>query len=288
MQMTLQVRFGKFSIAVICTNQDIINFLKIHFENYLTQALPDAKIKVSSIPADRISFLKSINRYKYLIDNERFNFGPNLIQGSWDAQNKICDIRICDFILTKDDVWLFDRFLCRLFYTLSLERDNKKLKNIIIHCAGIERNGKGYIFFGGPGSGKSTLASFSKKFNVLHDDMNLVSINEQDVTVEGVPFNPKLINRTNNSGKLSMICSLHKADVNRIERGSLEEFTQKILPEVFLPMLLLSEDKKYAFQYLINCVRSLGELVPYYRLYFKKDERFWDIIEKEEEKHGKH
>jgi hypothetical protein len=286
--MTLQVRFGKFSIAVICPNQDIINFLKIHFENYLTQALPDAKIKISSIPADRRSIFKSINSYTYSIENNKFNFGPNLIKGYWDAQNKICDIRICDFILTKGDVWLFDRFLCRLFYTLSLERDNKKIKNIIIHCAGIERNGKGYIFFGGPGSGKSTIASFSKKFNVLHDDMNLVSINKKDVVVEGVPFNPKLINRANNSGKLSMICSLYKADVDRIERGTPEEFIQKIIPEVFLAMPLLSEDKKHAFQYLINCVRSLGELVPYYRLYFKKDERFWDIIEKEEEKDGKH
>ncbi len=157
-----------------------------------------------------------------------------------------------------------------------------------MHCAGIERNGKGYIFFGGPGSGKSTIASFSKKFNVLHDDMNLVSINDKDVTVEGVPFNPKLINRTNGSGSLSMICSLHKADFDRIERGISEEFIRKIIPEVFLPMPLLSEDKKHAFQYLINCVRSLGELVPYYRLYFKKDERFWDIIEKEEDKDGKH
>ena len=118
--------------------------------------------------------------------------------------------------------------------------------------------------------------------------MNLVSINDKDVTVEGVPFNPKLINRTNGSGSLSMICSLHKADVNRIERGSIGEFIQKIVPEVFLPMVLLSEDKKQAFEYLLNCVRQLGELVPYYRLYFKKDERFWDIIEKEEDKNGKY
>ena len=140
-------------------------FLGYTFENYLTHAPPDATIKITLIPSDRTAILKSINRYTYLIDDERFDFGPNLIHGYLDAQNRICDIRICDFILTRDEVWLFDRFLCRIFYTLSLTKETK-LETIIIHCAGIERNGKGYIFFGGPGSGKSTIASFSKKFNV--------------------------------------------------------------------------------------------------------------------------
>jgi len=76
-----------------------------------------------------------------------------------------------------------------------------------------------------------------------------------------------------------MLCSLHKADYNKIEKGSIGECMQKILPEVFLPLSLLSDDKKHAFNYLLSSVRQLGEMVPYYRLYFKKDESFWDIIE---------
>jgi hypothetical protein len=286
MRNAIQIRFGKYNIDLICEDYKSIDFLGLHFENYLTHALPDATIKITLIPSDRTAIFKSINRYTYLIDDERFNFGPNLIYGYWDAQTRICDIRICDFILTQDEVWLFDRFLCRMFYTLALDRENKQLKTIIVHCAAIERNGKGYIFFGGPGSGKSTIASFSKKFNVLHDDMNLVFINEKELTVEGVPFNPKLIDRTNNSGTLSMICSLHQADVDRIEKGSLEEFIQKILPEVFLPIPLLSEDKKKAFNYLLSNVRQLGSVVPYYKLYFKKNDKFWEIIETEEDNNG--
>lgn len=286
MENAIQVQFGKYNFDLICQDFQSIDFLRLHFENYLTNTHSDATIKITIISSDRISVLKSINRYMHIIDNGKFNFGPNLIQGYWDAQSRISHIKICDFILTQDEVWLFDRFLCRMFYTLSLESENEKLKTIIIHCAGIERNGKGYIFFGGPGSGKSTIASFSKKFNVLHDDMNLVSINDKDVTVEGVPFNPKLINRTIGSGILSMICSLHKADVDRIERGTPEEFIQKIIPEVFLPMPLLSEDKKQAFNYLLSSVRQLGEMVPYYRLYFKKDNNFWEIIETEEDNNG--
>jgi hypothetical protein len=286
MENAIQFRFGKYNIDLICKEYKSIDFLRLHFENYLTNTHPDATIKITVIPSDRTAILKSINRYTYLIDNERFNFGPNLIQGYWDAQNRICDIKICDFILTQEEVWLFDRVLCRMFYTLSLETENDKLKNIIIHCAGVGKNGNGYIFFGGPGSGKSTIASFSRKFNVLHDDMNLVSINEQDATVVGVPFNPKLIDRTNRSGKLAMICSLHQADFDRIEKGTREEFIQKILPEVFLPLPLLSEDKKQAFNYLLSCVRQLADMVPYCRLYFRKDDKFWEIINREEDGNG--
>lgn len=288
MKNAIQIRFSKYNIDLICQNYKSIDFLRLHFENYLTHAHPDATIKITIIPSDRLAILKSINRYTYSIENNKFNFGPNLIQGYWDAQNKICDIRICDFILTQDEVWLFDRFLCRMFYTLSMESKTEKLKTIIIHCAGIERNGKGYIFFGGPGSGKSTIASFSKKFNMLHDDLNLVSINGNEVTVEGVPFNPKLIDRTNSSGTLSMICSLHQAMEVKIERGTSDECVQKMVPETFLPMPVLSEDRKRAFEYMLHCIRQLSAMVPYYRLYFKKDESFWDIIEKEEDKNGKH
>jgi hypothetical protein len=286
MSEIIKVRFGTYTFAFLLNNEGLLQFLETHFDDFLVDTHPDVKIIMHVIPAIKSSIITPGNHYTYSIYNEQFNFGPNLIQGYWDVRNRVCDIDICDFILTQEEVWLFDRFLCRMFYTLALQRENKQLKTIIVHCAGIERNGKGYIFIGGPGSGKSTIANFSRKYNVLHDDMNLVFINEKELTVEGVPFNPKLIERTKSSGTLSMICSLHQADVDRIEKGSFEEFIQKILPEVFLPIPLLSEDKKQAFIYLLSSVRQLGSVVPYYKLFFKKNDKFWEIIETEEDNNG--
>jgi hypothetical protein len=278
----MQIRFGQYNIAIECQDYDATAFLKLHFEDYLTQAFPDATIKIGVIPSDRVAILKSIKRYDYFIDGVTFNYGPNLIHGYWDRQNMICDIKICDFILSRDYVWLFDRFLCRIFYTLSLERRDEQIE-LIIHCAGIERQGKCYIFFGGPESGKSTVASYSKKINVLHDDMNIVSIDKKSAFVEGVPFNPKLIKRINSIVPLSMIFSLHKADIDKIEKKSRDEFIQNILPEVFLPMPLLSENRKVPLEYLIDSIRKLSECVPYYKLYFQKNNTFWNLIDAEEE-----
>jgi hypothetical protein len=169
-----------------------------------------------------------------------------------------------------------------------MNEENEKKRAIIIHSAGILKNKRGYIFFGPPESGKSTIANFSKRFKVLHDDMNIVTIDKERVFVEGIPFNPRQSEFKNGSGPLSMICSLHKNNSVKLEKGSPGEFTEKVLPEVFLPLTILSEDRKEAFQYLLESVKKLGESIPYYRLYFRKDESFWEIINKMEEDYGKH
>ncbi len=56
-------RYGLVNIILILYVR-IINqliFLELHFENYLTHAPPDATIKITLIPSDRIAILKSIN-----------------------------------------------------------------------------------------------------------------------------------------------------------------------------------------------------------------------------------
>ena len=279
MRETIRIWFGNFTIAFWCEQQEIIDFLNLHFNSHLSEAQPALTIDMTVVPADKASVLYSIERYTHTVENNCFNHGPNLIKGFWDTQARRCVVKVCDFLLTQDEVWLFDRFLCRLFYTLALDRELTKEQTIIVHSAGIIRNNRGYVFFGAPGSGKSTITSLSRKFTVLHDDMNLLSLHDSSVSVEGVPFNPKLIERTDSRGTLSMICSLHKSPVVKMERGSRDEFMQTILPEIFLPMPILSEDRKQAFEYMLHCVRKLSVMVPYYRLYFKKDENFWDVVD---------
>ena len=136
--------------------------------------------------------------------------------------------------------------------------------------------------------GKSTAASLSRRFHIMHDDMNIVTLYGDRVHVQGVPFNPKLIERTNVGVPLSMICSLHQSDRVRLELGTPDEFLQKVVPENFLPLPLFSNARKHAFQYLLQCLTELSRQVPYYRLYFKQDESFWDHIATVEALHGQH
>jgi len=289
MDKSITTRFGSYVLRFICEDQGVLDLLDLHFHDYLLDAQPDVSIIITVVTPEKISTVKNVSASRYeFLDKETVNFGPNLIEGRWDFCNKRFNLLISKSLMVQEELWLFDRFLCSLYYTLVMNDTNRNHCPFIVHSSGVIRDGRGYVFFGPPESGKSTIASLSRKFTVIHDDMNIVTLDGKSVMIEGVPFNPKLINRTNEKAPLSMICSLHKSDTVKLERGSADEFTRKVLAEIFLPMPLFSNDRKSAFQYLLTCVRELSQKVPYYRLYFKKDERFWDIIEKEEDKNGKH
>jgi hypothetical protein len=289
MWKSVTTKFGSYILKFTCEQQSSLDLLYSHFHDFLSDGQPDVSIIMTVVAAERITTVKnkSGSRYTYL-DNETINFGPNLIEGWWDFKNNVFSFVVSQSLMVQEELWLFDRFLCSIYYTLVMNDSNRNYKPFIVHSSGVIRDGRGYIFFGPPESGKSTIASLSRNFTVIHDDMNIVTLEGQNVIIKGVPFNPKLINRTNEKAPLSMICSLHKSETVKLERGSAEEFSRKVLSEIFLPMPLFSNDRKSAFQYLLTYVRELSQKVPYYRLYFKKDESFWDLIEKKEDKNGKY
>lgn len=271
--------FGSHVLRFVCADAGALELLALHFREHLTEAQPDVTIALKMVPSGRIASVSpaSKTRYAFFRDN-RVNFGPNLLEGRWDFTGRLFSIQISQDLMVPEELWLFDRFLCRLFYTLVAQHTDRSADPIIVHSAGVVRDGKGYVFFGPPESGKSTVASLSRRFSVLHDDMTIVTLQKDAVTVAGVPFNPKLIERTRTTAPLAMICSLHKADKTRLERGTPGEFLENVIPEIFSPLPLFSHDRKAAFQHLLQCTARLSTGVPYFRLYFQKEETFWDCI----------
>jgi hypothetical protein len=289
MQTHVTTGFGGYVLRFVCEDAGVADLLALHFRENLTVEEPDVTLTMKLVEPGVIATAddQSESRYAFF-DQGTVNFGPNLLEGRWDFGSKMFALLVSRELMVQDDLWLFDRFLCRLYYTLVMRERRRSSRPFIVHCAGVARDGRGYIFFGPPGSGKSTAASLSRRFHIMHDDMNIVTLYGDRVHVQGVPFNPKLIERTNVGVPLSMICSLHQSDVVRLERGTPDEFLQKVVPENFLPLPLFSNARKHAFQYLLQCLRELSRQVPYYRLYFKKDESFWDHIATVEVPHGQH
>jgi hypothetical protein len=275
---SLEIKFGRFTFSLSCRDKRTETFLKNHYTISFFTVIPDLTITIDHLPSDETSSITSGTSYRYTILRNQFNFGPGLIKGSWIPEEKTYRLSVAETLFRPEEIWLFDRFLCRIFYTLSLEERVEGEEELIIHGTGVLKDGKGYVFFGPPESGKSTVAQLSHRFQVLHDDMILLTLTKDGVFMEGVPFNPKVVARRNGRGELSKIFSLHKGEQVRIEKGSPEEFIRKVLPEIFLPQSLLSEDRKGAFQYMLNFAAKLGERIPYYRLFFKQDESFWRLI----------
>ncbi len=287
MLKSVQTIFGQYTISFYSNEKKVLNYLKRHFEKHLTDTPPDITVLLSLDTHISPDHFKLGTRYKYLVQDECFDFGPGLIQGTWDSTTRICKIKAAAFLFTQDNVFLFDRYLCRLFYTMSINEKNPDQQEIIVHCAGVARNGKGYIFFGPPGSGKSTVASFSENDEVLHDDMNIVSMNNEKILLQGVPFNPKLIERVNKRVPLSMIFSLNQAEATSVQPLSPSAALLKLAPETFLPQTVIDRHNRKSFEYLLDALKKLCTAVPCYNLYFKKDASFWDEIKKMEGNNGR-
>lgn len=281
--------FGAYAVRFVCDDPGVLDLLDRHFRESLTDAEPDVTLAMMVVEPGAIAPVDALLASQYVFfEHAQVNFGPNLLEGRWDFDRNLFCLRVARELLVPEELWLFDRFLCRLYYTLVMRDTRRKASPLIVHCAGVIRDGRAYIFFGPPGSGKSTVAGLSQAFTVLHDDMNIVTLGEAAVTVTGAPFNPKLIERSNGSAPLAMICSLHKSDRIRLEPGTPDEFMQKIVSEIFLPQPLFTRERNRAFQYMLQCLGGLSRRVPYYRLHFKKDASFWEAIAYREEHHGYH
>ena len=289
MQTQVTTGFGGYVVRFVCEDAGVVDLLDLHFREHVTDAEPDVTLAMRVVETGVIAKADDLSEPLYaFFDQGAVNFGPNLLEGRWDFDSKMFTLQVSRELMLQEQLWLFDRFLCRLYYTLVMRDRRRSSRPFIVHCAGVARDGRGYIFFGPPGSGKSTAAGLSRRYRIMHDDMNIVTLYGDRVQVQGAPFNPKLIERTNVGVPLSMICSLHQSDAVRLERGTPDEFLEKVVPENFLPLPLFTNDRKSAFQYLLACLRELSRQVPYYRLYFKKDESFWDHIATVEALHGQH
>lgn len=158
-----------------------------------------------------------------------------------------------------------------IFINLLLFAPGKK--RLLLHAAGIEKKGEGYLFLGGNGSGKSTICSLSKKYYVLHDDMIAVEYKKDHSRFEIYsPDNP--LNRAN----LKQIFFIDKSNKNRLENMATNEaFKEGLRNTINFKRNFIYQDFS---KEKIDLAMELFKSIPCYRLYFKKDSTFWDLVER--------
>lgn len=148
----------------------------------------------------------------------------------------------------------------------------------LIHAAGVEYNGRGFIFPGRSGAGKSTLSrqlAACNKISLLSDDRVVVRKTNDTFKAFGTPWAGEGGIAINKHVPLSGIFFISHAGYNEIEEIKPRKALEKLLPVVSIPWY----DPEVLDKVLLFC-DDLISSVPAYDLSFKPGVEIADVFEK--------
>jgi hypothetical protein len=153
-----------------------------------------------------------------------------------------------------------------------------KRQGVIVHAAGIEMNGKGYIFPGRSGAGKTTI---SRQFvatgscSMLSDDRVIVKKLENTFMAFGTPWPGEGGIAVNRGIPLAGIFFITHSETNRIEKITPSTTIEKLMPVTSIPWY-----DPEPMENILGFCNNLITHIPSYILHFRPDTEVVDVLEK--------
>jgi hypothetical protein len=177
--------------------------------------------------------------------------------------------------VVSDDRVLFDRslenFLRVAFAHLALAKGG-----ILIHGAGVVRDGRAFVFFGPSGSGKTTATTLSSGSRVLSDDLLLITREGSKFRAASVPFRG-LLAPPATSEETYPIAGMFR--LVKDQADFLEDLGRPQAVGQIVQSLPFVTDRAEAGPRILDVVGDLVNDVPVKKLHFRKDPGFWRVIE---------
>lgn len=152
-----------------------------------------------------------------------------------------------------------------------------KNEAVLLHSAGVIRDGIGYVFFGPSGSGKTTTSRISaKSADVVSDDLVIIRIEAGAINLYGVPFRGEMSDapRANQSAPLRAIFRLRQDTGHFLEHVShVTAVADLVASSPFVVQEMSLSDQ------LIELCTKIVKSVPVMALHFKRDAGFWKVID---------
>ncbi len=148
---------------------------------------------------------------------------------------------------------------------------------LLLHSAGVVKDGRAFLFFGSSGSGKTTTTRLSGEHTVLSDDILIVKPVNGSFQAFGVPFRGGEMQdtpRTNTRAPLAGLYRLRKAPEHRLAPMPFARAVAELAS--CAPFVVINPDM--GRQVVDTCAR-LAAQVPVFELYFRKDPDFWRVID---------
>lgn len=152
---------------------------------------------------------------------------------------------------------------------------------VLLHSAGLVRNGSGFAFFGRSGAGKSTIATLSSQVaTILSDDLTVIGLRFGRPWLFGVPFrgdSPEFPRVSLDAPLHGLFCLTQSFEHGVQPLASAEAVSRLVTASPFLvghPRSLRAA--------LATCANIISRLAVR-ELRFRKDPGFWEVIDADRE-----
>lgn len=142
---------------------------------------------------------------------------------------------------------------------------------LLMHAAGIDVNGRGYIFPGRSGAGKSTLSRqfLTRKDNIILNDDRIIIRQINDVyKIFGTPWPGELGIAENKNTLLHGMFFIHHGNENTVKKLAPVEAMERLMPVTSIPWY----DEKIMTNILQFC-EGMASDVPAFELHFRPDDK---------------
>jgi hypothetical protein len=153
-----------------------------------------------------------------------------------------------------------------------------KREGALFHAAGMNLNGRGFIFPGRSGAGKSTLSRQflnHKSIGMLSDDRVVIRKINGDFKLFGTPWAGDAGIAENKSFPLSRIFFINHSETNMIKDIKPKEAIERLMPVTSIPWY---DEKKMSA--ILSFCEDLVFNVPAHELHFRPDSKVVDFLEK--------
>jgi len=213
-----------------------------------------------------------------VLTDRGFRMGQGLVEGRFNRNTHIGKIRVDRELAVVPTIRVFEQLLYQAFYSAESSAGRNA---ILIHSSAVSRSGSGYLFVGRPESGKSTIADLSLPNTVFNDEINLLYLSGEKILVGSTPFNGLYKDKSEGCCDLKAVFLLKKGRSHKLTRPSGAEAVRSIMQEIVPPIGLdevVTQDVRAG---MLELASGIQRRVPVYRLEFRKDRGFWQLIDQE-------
>lgn len=260
----VSLEIANLSVKLNCNHIKLANLLRERYQGFASsQQNTNVLVDIHWIGKDRQNALLDIN--------------PNFLEGvlffSAPGYEGFINEKSGEGKLTLSSVQPIEEidYFVRMVFALLAHAAG----GVLLHTAGIIRDGQAYLFFGHSGSGKTTVCRVSQpEHQILNDDLILLLPQENRWRAYGTPFwNPTQVKPNASSAPVAALYLLTQAD---------QVFTQSLprgrsLAALISNVPIIPQDLSRN-QRLLDTLSDLQQAVPISELHFLPDNSFWNVI----------